>query len=98
MAEPFPANWPLALVMVPHPDDPECGAAAAVAKWTSAGKSVRYVFGCRGEAGIAGMAPEEAGPLREGEERRAAETVGVRDLEFWDFPDSNIRNCPELRS
>jgi LmbE family N-acetylglucosaminyl deacetylase len=93
----FPAEWRTAVVMMPHPDDSEFGA-AAVAKWTSAGKEVRYVFACRGEMGIAGIAPEEAGPLREAEQRRAAEIVGVRDLEFWDFPDSNIRNSPDLRN
>lgn len=97
MAEPFPTDWHTALVLVPHPDDPEYGLAAAVAKWTSAGKTVRYVFACRGEAGIAGMPPEETGRLREAEQRRAAAIVGVRDLDFWDFPDSEIRNTPELR-
>ena len=69
-----------------------------MAKWTSAGKTVRYVFCCRGEAGIAGMPPEEAGRVREVEQRRAAVIVGVDDVVFWDFPDSNIRNTAELRA
>lgn len=98
MAQPFPTDWRTAVVLVPHPDDPEYGSAAAVAKWTSAGKTVRYFFACRGEAGIAGMPPEETARVREAEQRRAAAIVGVRDLEFWDFPDSNIRNSPELRT
>ena len=97
MLEAFPADWHSALVLVPHPDDPEYGCAAAVAKWTSAGKTVRYALACRGEAGIAGMPKEEAGPLREQEQRRSAAVVGVTDLQFWDFPDSNIRNTPELQ-
>jgi LmbE family N-acetylglucosaminyl deacetylase len=97
MAEPFPSDWRTALLLVPHPDDPEYGSAAAVAKWTSAGKAVRYLFACRGEAGIAGMPPDETARVREGEQRRAAAIVGVRDLDFWDFPDSKIRNGPELR-
>lgn len=97
MAEPFPADWQTAVVMMPHPDDPEFGA-AAVAKWTTGGKKVRYFLGCRGEMGIDGMAPEEAGPLREGEQRRAAAIVGVREVEFWDFPDGNIRNDAALRA
>jgi LmbE family N-acetylglucosaminyl deacetylase len=96
--EPFPSDWNSALVLVPHPDDPEYGCAAAVAKWTSSGRTVHYALACRGEAGIAGMAPEEAGPLREGEQRRSAAIVGVDELQFWDFPDSNIRNTPELRA
>jgi LmbE family N-acetylglucosaminyl deacetylase len=32
---PFPAEWRRALVLVPHPDDPEYGVGAAVAKWTT---------------------------------------------------------------
>jgi LmbE family N-acetylglucosaminyl deacetylase len=96
-AEPFPADWHTAVVLMPHPDDPEYGSAAAVAKWTSAGKRVCYVLASSGEAGIAGMPPEQAGPLREAEQRRAAMIVGVRDVDFWDFPDGNMRNSPKLR-
>jgi LmbE family N-acetylglucosaminyl deacetylase len=96
--QPFPPDWNTALVLVPHPDDPEYGCAAAVAKWTSSGKTVHYALACRGEMGIEGMPPEEAGPLREGEQRRSAAIVGVDNLQFWDFPDSNIRNTSELRS
>lgn len=96
--QPFPSDWQSAVVMVPHPDDPEYGCSAAVAKWTSAGKTVRYVFACRGEAGIEGMPLEETGRVREAEQRRAGEIVGVADLDFWDFPDSNLRNTPEMRA
>lgn len=96
--QPFPLDWNSLLVLVPHPDDPEYGIAAAVAKWTAAGKSVRYVLACRGEAGIAGMAPAQAGPIREAEQRRSAAIVGVADVEFWEFPDSEIRDTPALRA
>ena len=44
------------------------------------------------------MAPEVAGPLREAEQRRSAAIVGVDSLQFWDFPDSQIRNTAELRA
>src|SRR5882762_11278726 len=94
----FPSDWRTALVLVPHPDDPEYGGAAAVAKWTTQGKTVHYALACRGEVGIAGMPPEEAGPLREGEQRRSAAIVGVDDVHFWDFPDSHIRDTPALRT
>jgi LmbE family N-acetylglucosaminyl deacetylase len=96
--QPFPTEWDTALVLVPHPDDPEYGIAAAVAKWTAAGKTVHYALACRGEVGIAGMAPEEAGPIREREQRHSAAIVGVDDVQFWDFPDSKIRDTPELRA
>jgi LmbE family N-acetylglucosaminyl deacetylase len=45
------------LVLVPHPDDPEYGCAAAVAKWTAAGKTVHYALASRGEVGIEGIPP-----------------------------------------
>jgi LmbE family N-acetylglucosaminyl deacetylase/AcrR family transcriptional regulator len=95
--QPFPTDWTTVLVLVPHPDDPEYGCAAAVAKWTAEGKTVHYAFASRGEMGIEGMPPEEAGPLREGEQRRSAAVVGVSDVQFWDFPDGDIRDTPALR-
>jgi LmbE family N-acetylglucosaminyl deacetylase len=98
MVQPFPTDWRTALVLVPHPDDTEYGCAAAVAKWTSQGKTVHYALACRGEVGIAGMPPDVAGPIREREQRDSAAIVGVDDVQFWDFPDSQIRNTPELRA
>ena len=96
--QPFPTDWRTALVLVPHPDDTEYGCAAAVAKWTSQGKHVHYALACRGEVGIPGIPPEECGPLREREQRTSSAIVGVEDVEFWDFPDSQIFNTPELRA
>lgn len=96
--QPFPTDWRTALVLVPHPDDTEYGCAAAVAKWTAQGKRVHYALACRGELGISGMPPEECGPLREREQRTSSAIVGVDDVEFWDFPDSQIFDTPELRA
>ncbi|WP_026919483.1 PIG-L deacetylase family protein [Gordonia shandongensis] len=96
--ETFPTDWSTALVLVAHPDDPEYGMAAAVARWTAEGKHVVYGLASSGEAGIEGMAPAEAGPLRENEQRRSAAVVGVDDVEFWGFPDSEIHNTPDLRA
>ena len=45
------------LCVVAHPDDIEYGTAAAVAKWTAAGKTVTYFLLTRGEAGIDTMHP-----------------------------------------
>lgn len=98
MLEPFPTQWRTALVLVPHPDDPEYGCAAAVAKWTREGKTVHYALASRGEAGIEGMAPQDAGPVREQEQLRSAAVVGVEDVQFWDFPDSAIFDTAELRA
>lgn len=94
----FPTDWTDALVLVAHPDDPEYGMAAAVARWTGEGKHVVYALATSGEAGIEGMPPEQAGPLREDEQRASAAIVGVDEVEFWGFPDSKLHNTPELRA
>ena len=79
---PFPDDWERALCIVAHPDDLEYGAAAAIARWIADGKRVSYLLVTRGEAGIDGMTPAEAGPLREAEERASAAVVGVDAVEF----------------
>lgn len=97
MTNAFPNDWSKALVLVAHPDDPEWGMAAAVSQWTRRGRRVEYVLATSGEAGIEGMAPEEAGPLREEEQRRAAAHVGVDVVDFLGFPDGGLEDGHELR-
>src|SRR5206468_64112 len=71
--------------------------ASAVARWTDQGKEVAYVLATRGEAGIDGMAPDEAGPLRADEERRSAAVVGVSTVEFLGLPDGALEDGIALR-
>ncbi|MCP1388668.1 PIG-L family deacetylase [Corynebacterium sp. TA-R-1] len=75
------------LAVVAHPDDMEYGASAAVAAWSEAGIAVDYLLITRGEHGIAGMDADEAKRVRTGEQRRACDIVGARDLIFLDLPD-----------
>ena len=95
---PFPENWQTALAIVAHPDDLEYGAASAIAKWTSQGKSVSYVMVSRGEAGINELHPSEVGPLRTQEEIDAARVVGVDTVEFLEHTDGIIEYGLTLRS
>lgn len=85
------------LCVVAHPDDIEYGTAAAVAKWTGAGAQVHYYLLTRGEAGIDTMHPDEAGPIREREERAAAAVVGVSEVRFGDHRDGVIEAGLALR-
>ncbi|RZU31202.1 PIG-L deacetylase family protein [Blastococcus saxobsidens] len=94
---PMPDDWQRALVVAAHPDDIEYGLAAAVAVWTAAGKEVHYLLATRGEGGMAGVPPVEAGPIREEEERRSAAVVGVTEVEFLDHRDGTLAAGPELR-
>ena len=95
--EPVPEDWDKAVAVVAHPDDLEYGVASAVARWTGQGKQVSYLLATRGEAGIAGMAPDEVGPLRVEEERRSAAVVGVTEVEFLHHPDGLVEYGIALR-
>lgn len=93
----LPEDWERCLCVAAHPDDIEYGTASAVARWTSQGKQVSYLLVTRGEAGIDGLHPDQAGPLREREERDGAAEVGVDTVEFLDHRDGAIEYGLPLR-
>ena len=95
--EPMPEDWHRAVAVVAHPDDLEYGAASAVARWASQEKEIAYLLATRGEAGIDGMEPSVAGPLREEEERRSAAIVGASSVDFLDHSDGLVESGSELR-
>ena len=95
--QPMPEDWTRAVAVVAHPDDLEYGVAAAVARWTGQGKEIAYLLATKGEAGIAGMSPGEAGPLRVEEERRSAAVVGVSEVEFLGHLDGVVEYGMPLR-
>lgn len=92
-----PEDWERGLAVVAHPDDIEYGAASAIARWTAQGKTISYLLLTRGEAGIDTLAPDQAGPLREAEERAGAAEVGVSDVAFLDYSDGVLTESIELR-
>ncbi|MFB7500619.1 PIG-L deacetylase family protein, partial [Streptomyces sp. NPDC056161] len=94
---PMPADWRRALAVVAHPDDLEYGCSAAVASWTEDGREIAYVLATRGEAGIDTLAPAEAGPVREREQRASAAAVGVSSVEFLDHHDGVVEYGVPLR-
>ena len=95
--EPLDENWQRGLAVVAHPDDLEFGAAAAIARWTAQGKEIVYCLLTSGEAGIDGMDPAEAGPLREEEQRASAQIVGVSQVDFLGLPDGVLEYGVPLR-
>lgn len=94
---PLREDWDRALCVAAHPDDLEYGAASAVARWTAQGKRVSYLLLTTGEAGIDGVHPDKAGPLRATEEREGAREVGVHDVEFLDYRDGVVEYGLPLR-
>ncbi len=95
--KPLPEDWDRAVAVVAHPDDLEYGAASAVARWTGQGKTVSYLLATRGEAGIAGMPPDQVGPLRMEEEKRSAAVVGVSEVDFLEHRDGVVEYGLALR-
>ena len=95
--EVFAEDWERALAVVAHPDDMEYGGAAAVARWTSQGKSVVYALVTSGEAGIDSMAPEEAGPPRRRRAVPPRAAVGVHEVEFLGGADGMLEYGLPLR-
>lgn len=84
------------LVVVAHPDDAEYGLSAAVSHWVRQGIKVSYLLLTSGEAGMQ-IPPEEVGPLRAREQRRACDSVGVDDLVILNHPDGVLDDHLGLR-
>ncbi|MFZ5858120.1 MAG: PIG-L deacetylase family protein [Chloroflexota bacterium] len=83
------------LCIFAHPDDESMGMGATLAKYSSEGVGTHLVCATRGERGWFG--PEEQNPglsalgqLREGELRRAVETLGMKEVHFLDYIDGDL--------
>ena len=88
-----------ALVISAHPDDIEFGAAGTIAAWVEEGWDVRYVIVTSGQKGTQDttMTAEDFGRIRETESVEAARAVGVTDVTFLRWMDSEVVYGPELQ-
>jgi LmbE family N-acetylglucosaminyl deacetylase len=78
------------LVILAHPDDESFPMGGTVAKYAAQGVSVTLVCATRGEAGIPGFSPLEAGKIRERELRAAAKTLGIHAVHFLNYLDGEL--------
>ena len=87
------------LVISPHPDDAEFGAAGSVAGFVKDGKSVVYVICSNGDKGTddINVKPEDLVKIREQEQLAAADILGVREVVFLGYPDQGLEDTPEFR-
>ncbi len=86
------------LVVTAHPDDVDFGAAGTIATWTDAGIEVHYCILTNGDQGGFDDTPRhEMGPLRQREQRAAAEVLGVTSVEFLGHPDGHLVPTVKLR-
>ena len=63
-----------------HPDDPETGCGATLARYSARGHSVTIVYLTRGEAGIQGKTHEEAARIRTEEALSACRILGAKPI------------------
>ncbi len=77
------------LVILAHPDDESFAVGGTLAKYAHQDVQVILLCATRGEAGIPGVNPEEAGDIRERELRKAAEHLGI-EVYFLGYLDGEL--------
>jgi len=87
------------LVIAPHPDDAEFGAAGTIARWTQEGKKAVYAICTSGEKGTSdrSVKPEQLAAIREKEQIAAAQVAGVQEVLFLRYPDQGLEDTPAFR-
>ena len=87
------------MVVVAHPDDPEFGAGASVAKLAGQGSDVTFVIVTDGRQG--GEDPKQPDKhlitTRQKEQRAAAKVLGVKRVEFLGYKDGHLSHTLQLR-
>jgi LmbE family N-acetylglucosaminyl deacetylase len=87
------------LVVTPHPDDAENGAGGAIVRWAQQGRKVVLIVCTQGDKGTSDrmLKPEELIKIREQEQRRAVDVMGVAEVIFLGFPDQGLEDCSAFR-
>ncbi|MFC1892650.1 PIG-L deacetylase family protein [Chloroflexota bacterium] len=87
------------MVVTPHPDDAEFGAAGTVATWVQQGREVIYIVCTNGDKGSSNpsMTSERLARIRQQEQLEAAKTLGVSQVIFLNRPDGSLEDTPEFR-
>ncbi len=96
---PSPPEPFYAMVISPHPDDSEFGAAGTVAKWSREARQVVYVVCTNGDKGTRDLTlePHDLARIREEEQLQAARMLGVREVVFLGYADQSLEDTPDFR-
>ena len=88
-----------ALVIFAHPDDGEFMCGGTVAVWVAEGTEVHYCVVTDGSAGSndPGVTRDGLVPIREAEQRAAAEVLGVKSVSFLWYRDGELEVNLETR-
>jgi LmbE family N-acetylglucosaminyl deacetylase len=87
------------LAIQAHPDDMEFGQAGTIAKWVREGAEVIYCSVTSGDKGSPDpeMVGERLVELREAEQRKAGEILGLKDVIFLGYKDATLVADLDLR-
>ena len=87
------------MVVAAHPDDPEFLAGGTVARLVREGREVAYVIVTNGNKGASDRAVTSAElvPVREREQRHAAEVLGVKRVDFLGREDGELEDTRDVR-
>ena len=88
------------LVIQAHPDDAEFLCGGTIARLAEEGRDIQYLFVTRGDKGSddPDMTPARLATMREREQRRAAEVLGVQAITFLEgYSDSEVEATMALR-
>ena len=87
------------LVILAHPDDPEFFCGATLKRWAEAGHEIHYCLFTKGQRGSTDMSltGEQIALIRVQEQKRAAESIGVKSVEFLDELDGELESTLALR-
>lgn len=80
------------VVFAPHPDDEVFGCGGLIAMLVERGIDIHVVI--LSDGGFGEFGRDTA--ARKDESRRAAKTLGYRNLEFWDLPDQGLQQTTDL--
>lgn len=85
------------LAILAHPDDPEFFCGATIARWCAAGHEVHYCLLTKGQKGAPDLtlSESELADIRVIEQQAAADSLGVRTIEFMDYVDGEV--FPDLQ-
>ncbi len=88
-----------AMLVIPHPDDGESGCAGTIAKWVKEGCKVLYVVSTNGDKGTSDleMTSERLAAIREEEQRKAADVLGIDEVVFLGYGDGELEDTREFR-
>src|SRR6266487_3566715 len=93
------ANQLKLMCILAHPDDESLGNGGILAKYAAEGVETYLVTATRGERGWFGDESdypglEALGKIREAELLAAARVLGIRQVEFLDYPDGDLDQAP----